>query len=387
MSAIRNTPGFPIFSDFGRMDSWLLTNVLLLVSLSVVMVYSATVVTDAQSYSAGIGRAGKHAIYVLTGLLGMTIVAHIPIAFWQKYARHLLIFGALLLALILIPGVGHKVNGSTRWLVIGTIQIQPSEFMKFCMIIYMADYLTRYREKLEKIKTGVINISAVVGIVGVLLLLEPDLGTTIVISSTVFAMMYVSKVRYRYMAFFASVAGAAFMLLAILSPYRLKRIMSFQNPWEDPWDSGFQLTHSLMAFGRGEWFGMGLGQSIQKLFYLPHASNDFLAAVIAEELGFVGMLVLIGMYIAFLWRGFSIAAKAEIMGHGFSARVVHGVITVISLQAIVHLGVNMGVMPTKGITLPLMSYGGSSIIVTLALVGLVFAVDRELKTPARSRRK
>jgi cell division protein FtsW len=387
MSTVKKHTGILPMTDFGRMDAWLLINTLLLVSLSIVMVYSATIVTDAQSYASGIGRAGKHAIYVAVGLLGMTVIAHIPMSFWQRFARHFMVFGVLLLALILIPGIGYEVNGSTRWLVLGPLRIQPSEFMKLFMIIYMADYLTRRRAQLKSFKLGVLNIAVVVGIVGGLLLLEPDLGTTIVIASTVFAMMYVSGVRYSHMLLCVIVAGTAFVLLAVLSPYRLERVMSFQNPWADPWDSGFQLSQALIAFGRGEWFGMGLGQSIQKLFYLPHAANDFLAAVIAEELGFAGMLVLISMYVAFLWRGFSIAAKAEKSGHDFAARSAHGVIILISLQAIVNLGVNMGVLPTKGITLPLMSYGGSSIIVTLALVGLVFAVDRELRTPAGSRRK
>ena len=374
-------------SDFGRLDRWMLINIVALLCFSVVMVYSATVVVDQHGGGQGFTRAHKHGVFVLLGLVVMFVVAHIPVSFWQRGCRYFMAAGVLALAVILIPGVGHEVNGSTRWFAVGSLRIQPSEFMKFFMIIYMADYLTQYREQLKTVRYGIANIAAVVGLVGGLLLLEPDMGTTVVIAATVFCMMYLSGVRITHMLMCVAVAGIAFYLLVVLSPYRLDRWMSYQDPWADPWKSGFQLTQALIAFGRGEWFGLGLGQSIQKLFYLPHAANDFLAAVVAEELGFAGILALLGLYGALLWRGFAIAARAERDGHDFHARIVHGVIILISLQAIVNLGVNMGVLPTKGLTLPLMSYGGSSIVVTLALVGLVFAVDRDIRKPAGKRKR
>ncbi|MCZ7600236.1 MAG: putative lipid II flippase FtsW [Gammaproteobacteria bacterium] len=297
-----------------------------------------------------------------------------------------MVAGVVLLALVLVPGIGVEVNGSQRWIALGPLRVQPSELMKLAMIVYMADYLTRRRAQLRSFRLGVVNVGLVVALVAVLLLFEPDLGTTVVLAATVFAMMYLSGVRYLHMALCVAAAAAAFAVLVYVSPYRLERVLSFQNPRADPFDSGFQLSQALIAFGRGEWFGAGLGQSIQKLYYLPHAANDFLAAVIAEELGLAGIVALIGLYVAFTWRGFSIAAAAEKAGHHFAARLVHGATFLVALQAIVNLGVNMGVLPTKGLTLPLMSYGGSSMIVTLCMVGLIFGVDRQLRAPAAGRR-
>ncbi len=368
-----------------RADGVLLGVIVALVGFSLVMVFSVTVVDD--DGDAGFSRIARHAAYIGIGCVAMMLVSFLPVALWQRIARPLMVTGVVLLALVLVPGIGVEVNGSQRWFAVGPVRVQPSELMKLIMIVYMADYLTRRRAQLRTFRLGVFNVGLVVALVGVLLLLEPDLGTTVVLAATVFAMMYVSGVRYLHMALCVFAAALAFAVLVYVSPYRLERVLSFQNPWADPWDSGFQLSQALIAFGRGEWFGLGLGQSIQKLYYLPHASNDFLAAVVAEELGLAGIVLLIALYATLLLRGFAVAAAAEKGGHDFSARLVHGAVIMIALQAIVNLGVNMGVLPTKGLTLPLMSYGGSSMIVTLAMLGLVLAVDRETRRPAGRRRR
>ncbi len=368
-----------------RVDALLVGTIVALVGFSLVMVFSVTVV-DEDAGVAGFSRIVRHAAYIGIGALAMSVIALVPTAVWQRFSRPLMVAGVVLLALVLVPGLGLEVNGSRRWFALGPVRVQPSELMKLIMIVYMADYLTRRRAQLKSFRLGVFNVGLVVALVGVLLLLEPDLGSTVVLAATVFAMMYVSGVRYWHMALCVLAAALAFAVLVYVSPYRLERVLSFQDPWADPYNSGFQLSQALIAFGRGEWFGAGLGQSIQKLYYLPHASNDFLAAVIAEELGLAGICVLVGLYATLTWRGFAVAAAAEKGGHDFSARMVHGAIMLIAMQAIVNLGVNMGVLPTKGLTLPLMSYGGSSMIVTLGLLGLVLAVDRETRRPAGRRR-
>ena len=373
---LKDTPGLP------NLDTVLLMVVGLLLCFSLVMVFSATVMVD-QETGGGLNKITKHTAHVFVGILGALLISMTPTTWWQNSATWLLVVGLLLLVLVLIPGIGLEINGSRRWFGIGPVRIQPSEIMKFIMIVYMADYLTRRRGQLKNFRLGVLNIAAVVGAAGILLLLEPDLGTTVVIALTVFMMMFVSGVRWDHMLLCVLSAAAAFVALVVASPYRMQRVLSFQDPWADPYGSGFQLSQALIAFGRGEWFGTGLGQSIQKLFYLPHASNDFLAAVVAEELGFAGILALILLYAVLLWRGFSIAARAERAGREFQARLAHGGTILLSIQALINLGVNTGALPTKGLTLPLMSYGGSSMLISLALIGLLFAVDREIRQPAR----
>jgi cell division protein FtsW len=369
-----------------RIDKVLLGVVVALLGFSLVMVFSVTVV-DESSGEAGYSRILRHAVYIGIGCLSMALISLLPPALWQRICRPMMLIGVLLLALVLVPGIGHEVNGSRRWIVLGSFRLQPSELMKMIVIIFMADYLTRRRAELKKFRLGVFNVALVMAVVGGLLLAEPDMGTLMVLVATVFGMMYLSGVRFTHLALCLVGAGVAAMMMIQASPYRLQRWMSFQDPFADPFNSGFQLSQALIAFGRGEWFGAGLGQSIQKLYYLPHASNDFLAAVIAEELGMVGIALLIMLYVILLWRGFAVAAAAEKGGHDFSARLAHGVVILISMQAMVNLGVNMGVLPTKGLTLPLMSYGGSSMVVTLSLIGLLLAVDRQTRRPAGGRRR
>ncbi len=364
----------------GRLDPVVLGVVAALLGYSLVMVFSVTVVDDSAS-AADFSGILRHAAYIAIGAVAMLAVSLLSPDAWSRLARPMMVVAVLLLVLVLVPGIGVEVNGSRRWLVLGPLRVQPSEIMKFVMVVYMADYLTRRADQLRHFRLGVVNVALVVGLAGVLLLMEPDLGTTVVLSATVFAMMYVAGVRLIHMLLCVAAGAGAFVALVLISPYRMQRVLSFQDPWADPYDSGFQLSNALIAFGRGDWFGTGLGQSMQKLYYLPHASNDFLAAVVAEELGFVGIVVLLALYLALLWRGFAIAAEADRAGRPFAARLCHGATMLISLQAVINLGVNMGVLPTKGLTLPMMSYGGSSMVSSLMLVGLLLSVHRNMRLP------
>jgi cell division protein FtsW len=269
------------------------------------------------------------------------------------------------------------VNGSTRWLAVGPIRMQPAEVAKLCMVIYAAGYLTRKRESLGDFTQGVLIIGIVLAALALLLLLQPDFGSSVVITVTVGAMLFLGGIRFWHFLLCLLVGITATVVLAYIEPYRWARVTSFLNPWSDPYDSGFQLAQALIAFGRGEWLGVGLGESIQKLYYLPHANNDFLLAVIAEELGVAGVLAVIGLFGIVLWRAFAIARRAELAGKVYAARLAQGLGLLLIFQAIVNMGVNMGVLPTKGLTLPFMSYGGSSMLSSCVAVGLLLMVDRD----------
>lgn len=368
-----------------RQDRLLVMSVLALLSLGTVMVYSATIASDSSTLDINYGQLTRHLVHIFLGSLLLYVCSRIPMEWLQALAKPLLLVGLVMLVLLLFPGVGVEVNGSLRWFDFGGVRLQPSEFVKVVSIIYFADYLARKRDDLHLFKVGIINVGLVVGAIGLLLLLEPDFGTTVVITATVAVMMFLAGVRFWH--FFISLAIAAGLMAVIvwMEPYRVARLMSFRDPWADPFGSGFQLVQALIAIGRGEWFGIGLGNSIQKLFYLPHAGNDFLIAIIGEELGAVGILTVLSLYLLFVVRAFAVSRRALLLGQRFAGFVAQGVGILISFQAIVHIGVNTGLLPTKGLTLPLMSYGGSSMLSTMAAIGLLLAVDRQSRPQPRER--
>ena len=370
----------------GGYDSLLVICVVALISLGTVMVFSATIPSDSMSLTTNYGQLIKHLVHVALGLVLMYIAASMKMAWLQNASRILLLVGLLMLILLLVPGVGIEVNGSLRWFSIGGIRFQPSEFMKIASIIYFADYLARKKDDLHLFKVGIINVGLVVGVIGLLLLLEPDFGTTVVITATVAAMMFLSGVRFWHFIVSVSVAAGLMALIMWMEPYRVARLLSYRDPWADPFGTGFQLIQALIAIGRGEWFGTGLGGSIQKLFYLPHAGNDFLIAIVGEELGAVGIFTVLALFSVFLYRVFFISRRALRLGHRFSAFLAQGIGMLMAFQAAVHIGVNTGLLPTKGLTLPLMSYGGSSMLSCMAAVGLLFAVDRETRPRPGGRR-
>ena len=373
-------------NNSARYDSLMLVSVVALLMLGTIMVFSATIPSDSKTLVTNYSTLTRHIVHIGIGAVLLLGAASLNIELLQRCSRILLLSGLFLLALVLLPGVGVEVNGSLRWVNIGGIRFQPSEFMKIAALVYFADYLARKKDDLHLFKVGIINVGLVVGAIGLLLLLEPDFGTTVVITATVAFMMFLAGVRFWHFIISISVAAGLMALIMWMEPYRVARLLSYRDPWADPFGSGFQLVQALIAIGRGEWFGIGLGSSIQKLFYLPHAGNDFLVAVIGEELGAAGILSVLGLFILFLFRVFAIARRALNLGHRFSGFLAQGIGILITLQAFVHIGVNTGLLPTKGLTLPLMSYGGSSMLSSLVAVGLLMAIDRHSRPQMRGDR-
>jgi len=294
-----------------------------------------------------------------------------------------LFVGFLLLIVVLVPGIGYEVNGSTRWVRIGIMNLQVSEPARLCFLMSLAGYLVRRNKSLREEFLGFLRPMIVLIFACILLLSEPDFGAAVVLLGTAMVMMFVAGARIRDFLLFVVVATAAMAALAVFSPYRMKRITGFLDPWADPFDSGFQLTQSLIAIGRGEWFGVGLGDSVQKLFYLPEAHTDFVFAVYAEEFGLLGSLILIALFLALLWRVFKLAMRAADAEQFFEAYIAIGLGTWLGIQAFVNIGVNMGMLPTKGLTLPLISYGRSSLIITMICISLLLRIHHELAVDAK----
>jgi cell division protein FtsW len=305
-------------------------------------------------------------------------IAAVPMRVWEKSGPQLFVAGLALLIIVLIPGLGVKVNGSVRWLSLGGMRIQVSEVVKFFSVIYMAGYVTRYQDSVQNSAFGLLKPLGLFSIASVLLLLEPDFGSAVVILMIAMGIMFLAGARLSQFIVLLSIIGVLAMLLVYFSPYRLVRVTSFMNPWADPLKTGFQLVQALISFGRGEWLGVGLGSGIQKLFYLPEAHTDFLFSVIAEELGLVGVVTVIGMFSLLVWRAFAIAVAAEQVGQRFSAFIAYGLGIWFGFQSFVNMGVNMGILPTKGLTLPLMSYGGGSMMIMCCAVALLFRVQSEV---------
>lgn len=310
-------------------------------------------------------------------------VVSVRLAVWQRFAPQLLMFGVFLLVLVLIPGIGREVNGSSRWLPLGPVNLQVAEVIKLFAILYIADYLQRHHGLLHTSFLKVLAPLMLLGVAALLLLLQPDMGSIVVIMSTVLAMLFLGGARLDVFAALIAVMAGLFSLLVWIAPYRLERLQSFMDPWADPFGSGFQLTQALIAFGRGDWFGVGLGSSMQKLFYLPEAHTDFLYSILAEEMGLVGALAVIVLFFIFVWRALAIGRAAEESGQVFGAQIAYGIGIWLGLQACVNIGVNMGALPTKGLTLPLMSYGGSSLVIVCMAIGLLLRVDIETRLPER----
>lgn len=360
-------------------DAWLILCVTTLIGLGMVMVFSSSISIAQRTTGNSFYYLIRHTIAIVLGLVVMGAAMRTRIVFWEKAGPTLLLTGMLLLVVVLTP-VGSRVNGSARWIPLGVFNLQPAELMKIFMIVYVAGYLVRRKEELRSFLRGIVMMSLVFALVGVLLLLEPDLGSTVVICTTTFAMLFLGGVRFSHflMVILAGVVGL--VMLTVLSPYRMARVTGFIDPWADPFGSGYQLTHALIAFGRGEWFGVGLGASVQKLNYLPAAHTDFLFSILAEELGLIGVLTVIAIFAVLVWRAFVIAGDSERRGRIYGARLAAGIGVLFAFQAAVNMGVNMGVLPTKGLTLPFMSYGGSSMLVCCLAAGMLLRVGYEARS-------
>ncbi len=359
-----------------EVDKPLLFSVWGLVSIGIIMVTSASV-----GYGDGFYFLNRHLIYLGISVVGALVVLQIPMQLWYRYAGYLIVGSAALLIAVLIPGVGHEVNGSSRWLRAGPLTLQVSELAKLAVIIFIAAYLQRRHLYLRDQWQDVAKPLGILALFSLLLLLEPDFGSTMVIGGTVLAMLFLAGVRLWQFLALMLIAVVGMAVLIVTSPYRFQRLITFLDPWAERYDSGYQLTQSLIAFGRGEWFGVGLGNSVQKLFYLPEAHTDFVFAIFAEEFGLVGVLVVLALLVVLIARIFTIGVQAIKRQNWFVAYAVFGFGVMLAGQAFVNLGVASGLLPTKGLTLPFVSYGGSSLLVSSLIVALVLRAGLEMNYP------
>jgi len=366
-----------------QIDPVLLTIVLALLMGGFVILASASISISDNAVGNPFFYVQRQLMAAAIGGVAGFICLFVPMQVWRSIGPLLLLAGLALLVVVLIPGVGREVNGSTRWLRLGVMNLQVSEPARLCFLLYLAGYLVRRNKSLREEFTGFLRPMIVLTIASILLLAEPDFGAAVVLLATALVMMFVAGARLRDFLLFFLAALMAMVALVIAAPYRMKRVTGFLDPWADPFNSGFQLTQSLIAIGRGEWFGVGLGDSVQKLFYLPEAHTDFVFAVYAEEFGLLGSLVLIALFLALLWRIFRLAMRAADSERFFEAYVAIGLGTWLGIQAFINIGVNMGLLPTKGLTLPLISYGRSSLIITMICIALLLRIHHELAVDAK----
>lgn len=365
------------------LDPWLIGSVAALLLIGLVMVASASIGVSERDTGAPFFYFQRQLVFVLMGLGAATVAVAIPTAVWEKYSIVLLGAAFVLLLMVLVPGLGHEVNGSRRWVRLGFMNFQVSELARVMLLTYVASYAVRRADELGADFKGFIKPVGVLGVAAVLLLAEPDFGAATVLVATGLVVLFIAGARLHHLAVPVVFGVGAMGALAVTSSYRLRRLTAFRNPWDDPFDSGFQLTQSLIAIGRGEWVGVGLGSSVQKLFYLPEAHTDFVFAVLAEEFGFLGVAVVVGLFALLVGRAFAIARNAADAGLRFQSYLAAAVGTWLGLQAFVNIGVNMGLLPTKGLTLPLLSYGGSSMLVTLGWLGVLLRVHHETQMTGR----
>ena len=361
-------------------DVAMIWSVASLLLFGLVMVYSASIaLPDSPRFAnyASTHFLVRHAVSILLGAALGTVAFAVPVRHWQRWAGPLFLLGLVLLVLVLIPGVGKVVYGARRWLSLYVLNLQPSELMKLFVVLYAADYTVRKQDYMQQLKKGFLPMGAAVILVGELLLLEPDLGAFIVIAAIAMGVLFLGGVNGKLFAGLVVTAVAAFGLLIAISPWRRERIFAYLDPFADPLGKGYQLTHSLIAFGRGEFFGQGLGSSVEKLHYLPEAHTDFLLAVIGEELGLAGVMVVIVLFYWLVKRAFEIGRQAVALDRVFAGLAAKGIGLWIGFQAFINMGVNLGLLPTKGLTLPLMSYGGSGILVNCVAVGILLRIDFE----------
>ncbi len=361
-------------------DPWLLWSAIGLLVFGLVMVYSASIATAEGSRFTGFQSSYflvRHGVFLTIGLVAGLVTFQIPLRVWQQLAPWLFVTGVVLLAMVLIPHVGRAVNGAQRWIPLGLVNLQPSELMKLAAVLYAADYTTRKLADMNSFRRGFVPMAIVMVLVGALLLREPDFGAFVVIICIAMGILFLGGINVRLFSILFMFLVVAFVVLIWTSPYRRERLFGFMDPWQDAYGKGYQLSHALIAFGRGEWFGVGLGASVEKLFYLPEAHTDFLLAVIAEELGFVGVVAVVGMFALLVQRCFVIGRQSLSLDRIFGGLFAQGLGIWFGVQSLINMGVNMGLLPTKGLTLPLMSFGGSGILANCAALAILLRVDYE----------
>ncbi len=353
---------------------------LILLAIGFVMVYSASIAMAEGDKDTGFRSTYflvRHGIFLVVALFAAGVTFQVPMRTWQQYSPYLFLIGSALLVLVLIPHIGREVNGSKRWLGLVVINLQPSELMKFFVVLYAADYTVRKAAYMHSLVKGFFPMFVVMLVTGGLLLAEPDFGAFAVITAIAMAALFLGGFNWRLFAGLIVLLVVGFVGIVLVSPYRKARLIGFMDPWKDPLGKGYQLSHSLIAFGRGEWTGVGLGGSVEKLFYLPEAHTDFLLAVIAEELGFVGVTIVVLLFCGLVLRCFQIGLQASRLDRDFSALVAQLIGVWFGTQAFINMGVNMGLLPTKGLTLPLLSFGGSGIVANLIALAVLLRIDWE----------
>ena len=355
-----------------------------LACLGLLFVASSSIEVASDRYGNPFSFALKHAIFLGAAFIAGLIAYLIPTRWWYNYATHFLILSIALLGIILIPGIGHTVKGATRWLNLGLFNLQPSEIVKFTMMLFLASYLVRRLEEVRKQFSGFLKPMVVVGLIAVLLLMEPDYGTLFVLSCAVMGVLLLAGAPFTQYIIFGSALVLGLVTLALIEPYRFERIETIFNPWAVRYGAGYQITQALLAFGRGGLFGLGLGNSVQKLFYLPEAHTDFVFAILAEELGLIGALMTVTIMTYLVCRGFLIGRRAELGDRPFAAYLTYGLILLITLQMLINLAVNIGLAPTTGLTLPLLSYGGSSLVMTMVSLGVIARISADTIPRSRS---
>lgn len=366
------------------LDLPLLLSALALMGLGLIMVASSSISIAERQLSDPLYYFWRQLSYSGVGILAAVIAFKIPLKFLQKIGPLLIVISLFLLLMVLIPGIGKEVNGSIRWLNLGVISLQVSEFAKLATVVYLAGYLVRHNEEVRTNLSGFLRPLALIFVISSLLIFEPDFGAVAVIAITAMGMLWLGGASFFQFIFLMLTMAAVLSLVAVSSPYRMERLTTFLNPWADPFNSGFQLTQALIAFGRGEWFGVGLGASVQKLFYLPEAHTDFVFAVLAEELGLFSVMIVVALFGFIVIRALIIGRRAEKKNHPFTAFLAYGLGIWLGLQAFINIGVNMGVLPTKGLTLPLMSYGGSSLIIMCVVIAILLRANYETQQDDRS---
>jgi len=369
-----------------ELDPLLIWSAAGLLLIGLVMVYSSSIATAEGSRFTGYQSHYfllRHAIFLVVGIGAGLAAFQLSMRQWQRYAPWLFAGGVALLVVVLIPGLGREVNGAQRWLPLGPLNLQPSELMKLFVALYAADYTVRKLPDMGSFRRGFLPMASMILFVGFLLLREPDFGAFVVITAIAFGVLFLGGINVRVFVLLALVAVVGFVLLIWLSPYRRDRIFGFMDPWQDAFGKGYQLSHALIAFGRGEWFGVGLGASVEKLFYLPEAHTDFLLAVIAEELGFAGVLTVIVLFAILIHRALVLGREAVKLERYFSGLVAMGIGLWFGVQSFINMGVNMGLLPTKGLTLPLMSFGGSGIVANCLALAILLRIDWEVRQMKR----
>jgi len=362
------------------MDVQMFLAILMIAGIGLIMLTSTTIDIAYRLHADDFFYVKKQLVFMSLGLASIIVVARVRLGIWERLGPLLLCLVIVLLFLVLVPGMGRTVNGSTRWLMVGPLGLQVSEFAKVAMIIYLSGYLVRHADNVKTKLTAFLSPMTVLGLVILLLMLEPDFGSAMVFIVMMFGMMFLSGARILPLMSLIGVCIALMVSLAITSPYRMQRIIAFMDPWADAQDSGYQLTQALIAVGNGGISGVGIGESVQKLFHLPEAHNDFIFAVLAEEMGLIGVAILLLSYFIFIWRCFDLGNKAQIQQMKFAQNIAYGCGIWFGLQTVISLCVNMGMLPTKGLSLPFISVGGSNLLASCIAIGLLMRVYMEVST-------